>query len=111
MKDNLLLTGTIGIYYTVKGTLTEEGMVEFDFHDVMYREVKVYARTKSATGKYTTGKQKTVAKGKGTGRSKSTPARTTGSAKAMAEKERQSFNTPMGFSIPNIGVPAGGMAY
>ena len=100
-----------GIYYTVKGTLTEEGTVEFDFHDVMYREVKVYVRTKSATGKYTTGKQKTVAKGKGTGRSKSTPARAAGSAKAMAETERQSFNTPMGFSIPNIGVPAGGMAY
>ena len=95
----------------MKGTLTEEGTVEFDFHDVKYREVKVYVRTKSATGKYTTGKQKTVAKGKGTGRSKSTPARTTGSAKAMAETERQSFNTSMGFSIPNIGVPAGGMAY
>ena len=100
-----------GIYYTVNGTLTEEGTVEFDFHDVMYREVKVYVRTKSATGKYTTGKQKTVAKGKGTGRSKSTPARTTGSAKAMAETERQSFNTPMGFSMPGMGAAMGGLAY
>ena len=34
-----------------------------------------------------------------------------GDTEAMAETERQSFNTPMGFSIPNIGVPAGGMAY
>lgn len=28
-----------GIFYTVKGKLVEEG-IEFDFHEVLYREVK-----------------------------------------------------------------------
>ena len=29
-----------GIFYTVKGKLVEENAVEFDFHTVLYREVK-----------------------------------------------------------------------
>ena len=97
-----------GIYYTVKRTLTKERTVEFDFHDVMYREVKVYARAKSATGKYTAGKQKAATKGKSAGRSKSTPAR---NAKTMTDTERQGFNNPMGFSMPGMGAAMGGLAY
>ena len=51
----------------MKGTLTEEGTVEFDFHDVMYREVKVYVRTKSATGEIYHREAKDGGEGEGDG--------------------------------------------
>ena len=81
-------------------------MVVFDFHDVMYREVKVVARKKTAAGKYTAGKQKTAARNK----PRSASARSTGTARTAPETERQAFNTSMGFSMPNMGA-VGGMAY
>lgn len=96
-----------GIFFTVKGTLTDEGTVVFDFHDVMYREVKVFTRKKTAAGKYTAGKQKTAARNK----SRSTTVRSTGARQAMPEADRQAFNTSMGFSMPNMGTAMGSMAY
>ena len=95
-----------GIFFTVKGELVEENMVVFDFHNVMYREVKVVARTKTVTGKYTAGKQKTAARNK----SRSTSARSTGATRTVSEAERQAFSTSKGFSMPNMGA-VGGMAY
>lgn len=95
-----------GIFFTVKGELVEGNMVVFDFHDVMYREVKVVARTKTATGKYTAGKQKPAARNK----SRSASVRSTGATRTAPEAERQAFNTSMGFSMPNMGA-VGGMAY
>ena len=43
-----------GIFFTVKGKKTSDGAVEFDFRDVMYREVTSYkgSKKKAATGKY-----------------------------------------------------------
>ena len=95
-----------GIFFTVKGELVEGNMVVFDFHDVMYREVKVVARKKTAAGKYTAGKQKTAARNK----PRSASARSTGARQEVPEAERQAFNTSMGFSMPNMRA-VGGMAY
>ena len=39
-----------GIYYTVKGKLVEDG-IEFDFHEVLYREVKACMRGKKGKAK------------------------------------------------------------
>ena len=49
-----------GIFFTVKGKMTSDGAVEFDFRDVMYREVTSYKGSKknAATGKYASDKKK-----------------------------------------------------
>ena len=48
-----------GIFFTVKGKKTSDGAVEFDFRDVMYREVTSYKGSKknAATGKYASDKK------------------------------------------------------
>ena len=65
-----------GIFYTVRGELVESG-IEFDFHKVMYREVKSWIKRKK-NGKYVSKKSK----------------------KSAAVEEQKGFNPSSGFSMP-----------
>ena len=82
---------TKGVFFTVKGKKNEDGAIEFDFHDVMYREVTSYKGRKknAATGKYAYGKKKPAGKGK----------KTTG----QTAKQSDGFAPSMNFSMPNLG--------
>ena len=85
----------------MKGKKTPDGAVEFDFRDVMYREVTSYKGSKknAATGKYTSGKKK--------------PGRTSGRKKnpGQAAEIPDGFTPPMNFSMPNLGAARGGITF
>ena len=93
-----------GIFFTVKGKKTSDGAVEFDFRDVMYREVTSYKGSKknAATGKYASDKKKPAEKRRTSGRKKN-PGQTA--------KIQDGFTPPMNFSMPNLGTARGGMAF
>ena len=84
----------------MKGKKTPDGAVEFNFRDVMYREVTSYKGSKknAATGKYASGKKKP-----GTSGRKKNPGQTA--------KIQDGFTPPMNFSMPNLGAARGGMAF
>ena len=93
-----------GIFFTVKGKKTPDGAVEFNFRDVMYREVTSYKGSKknAATGKYASDKKKPAEKRRTSGRKKN-PGQTA--------KIQDGFTPPMNFSMPNLGAARGGMAF